>query len=285
MLKEEWASLLNSILSNQYSLYIVLMIITAFPVGFFAGLFGIGGGLITVPFLFFIFEALGVNQNYLMHLAVGTSFSIIIPTSMVSVYTHNKHKSVDPNIVKTYGLFVIIGVLLGTTFAAVMKTKFLVIFFTIVVFFLGTYLLLNSNQQSISKKKFKIHFRILFGLISGFISAPMGIGGAVMNVPILKYFGYPIKKAIGSAATIGFIIALFGAIGFWYSGLVLNANLPLSIGFINLPAFLIFIPITMFMAKVGANSAHKIEKSKLQMFFGIFLYVVGTIFVFRYSSL
>ena len=285
MLKEEWASLLNSILSNQYSLYIVLMIITAFPVGFFAGLFGIGGGLITVPFLFFIFEALGVNQNYLMHLAVGTSFSIIIPTSMVSVYTHNKHKSVDPNIVKTYGLFVIIGVLLGTTFAAVMKTKFLVIFFTIVVFFLGTYLLLNSNQQSISKKKFKIHFRILFGLISGFISAPMGIGGAVMNVPILKYFGYPIKKAIGSAATIGFIIALCGAIGFWYSGLVLNVNLPLSIGFINLPAFLIFIPITMFMAKVGANSAHKIEKSKLQMFFGIFLYVIGTIFIFRYSSL
>ena len=85
------------------------MIITAFPVGFFAGLFGIGGGLITVPFLFFIFEALGVDQNYLMHLAVGTSFAIIIPTSIVSVYTHNKHKSVDQNIVKTYGLFVIIG--------------------------------------------------------------------------------------------------------------------------------------------------------------------------------
>ena len=113
----------------------------------------------------------------------------------------------------------------------------------------------------------------------------MGIGGAVMNVPILKYFGYPIKKAIGSAATIGFIIAVCGAVGFLYSGSVLNVNLPLSIGFINLQAFLIFIPITMVMARVGANSAHKIEKSKLQIFFGIFLYVVGTIFVFRYSSL
>ena len=169
------------------------MVATAFPVGFFAGLFGIGGGLITVPFLF-IFEALGIDQNYLMHLAVGTSFSIIIPTSIVSVYTHNMHKSVDPNIVKTYGLFVVIGVLLGTTFAAVMKTKSLVIFFTIVVFFLGTYLLINSNKQTISKKKFKIHFRVIFGLISGFISAPMGIGGAVMNVPILKYFGYQLKK-------------------------------------------------------------------------------------------
>ena len=261
------------------------MIVTAFPVGFFAGLFGIGGGLITVPFLFFIFEALGINKDFIMHLAVGTSFAIIIPTSMVSVYTHNKHKSVDQNIVKTYGLFVIIGVLLGTTFAALAKTKLLVIFFTIVVFFLGTYLLINSNQQTVSRKKFKLHFRIIFGLVSGFISAPMGIGGAVMNVPILKYFGYPIKKAIGSAATIGFIIALCGAIGFLYSGSILNAGLPLSLAFINIPAFLIFIPITMFMARIGANSAHKINKTKLQVFFGIFLYVVGTIFVLRYSGL
>ncbi len=285
MLKEEQANLLNSILSNEYSLYIILMVATAFPVGFFAGLFGIGGGLITVPFLFFIFDALGVDKNYLMHLAVGTSFAIIIPTSMVSVYTHNKHKSVDPNLVKTYGMFVVIGVLFGTTFAAMAKTKLLIVFFTLVVFCLGTYLLINSNQQKISKNKFKLHFRIIFGLISGFISAPMGIGGAVMNVPILKYFGYPIKKAIGSAATIGFIIALCGAIGFCYSGSVLNVKLPLSVGFINIPAFLIFIPITMLMAKVGANQAHKINKVKLQVFFGIFLYVVGTIFVYRYSGL
>ena len=181
-------------------------------------------------------------------------------------------------------MFVVIGVLLGTTFAAMAKTKSLVVF-TLVVFCLGTYLLINSNQQTISKKKFKLHFRVIFGLISGFISAPMGIGGAVMNVPILKYFGYSIKKAIGSAATIGFIIALCGAIGFCYSGSILNVKLPLSIGFINIPAFLIFIPITMFMAKVGANKAHKIDKVKLQVLFGIFLYVVGTIFVFRYSGL
>ena len=75
------------------------MVITAFPVGFFAGLFGIGGGLITVPFLFFIFESFNINPNYLMHLAVGTSFSIIIPTSVVSVITHRKHGAVDANAV------------------------------------------------------------------------------------------------------------------------------------------------------------------------------------------
>ena len=262
-----------------------MMIATAFPVGFFAGLFGIGGGLITVPFLFFIFEALEINPIYLMHLAVGTSFAIIIPTSMVSVYTHNKHKSVDPKIIKTYGVFVIFGVLLGTIFAALMKTKSLVLFFSIVVYFLGTYLLLNSDTKKIRGNKFNLFHRVIFGLISGFVSAPMGIGGAVMNVPILKYFGYPIKKAIGSAAAIGFIIALFGSLGFIFSGSLLNAQLPLSFGFINIPAFLIFIPITMLMARVGANTAHKLEKTKLQVFFGIFLYVVGTIFIYRYLSL
>ena len=190
------------------------MLFTAFPVGFFAGLFGIGGGLITVPFLFFIFETLNIDKTYIMHLAVGTSFSIIIPTSIVSVLTHRKHKSVDYNIIKTYGIFVIIGVLLGTVFAALMKTSSLVLFFSLVVYFLGTYLLLNTHQIIDKKRNFKLLQRIIFGFVSGFISAPMGIGGAVINVPVLKYFGYPIKKAIGSAAAIGFIIALFGAFGF-----------------------------------------------------------------------
>ena len=125
------------------------MILTAFPVGFFAGLFGIGGGLITVTFLFFIFDNLNVDQNYIMHLAVGTSFSIIIPTSIVSVLTHQKHKSVDLSVIKTYGIFVIIGVMVGTLIAALLKTKSLMLFFTIIVFLLGTYLL---NLQEKAKK-------------------------------------------------------------------------------------------------------------------------------------
>ena len=277
--------MISSILSNEYSLFILLMVITAFPVGFFAGLFGIGGGLITVPFLFFIFETFNIDKNYIMHLAVGTSFSIIIPTSIVSVLTHSKNKFVDANIVKTYGIFVVIGVLTGTTFAALMQTKTLVLFFSLVVYFLGTYLLLNSDKAKNTKKEFSIIPRIVFGFISGFVSAPMGIGGAVMNVPVLKYFGYPIKKAIGSAAAIGFIIALFGAVGFMISGSYLNVNLPLSVGFINIPAFLIFIPITILMARVGANTFQKINKSKVQALFGIFLFVVGTTFIYRYLNL
>ena len=277
--------MINFILSNEYSYFILLMIITAIPVGFVAGLFGIGGGLITVPFLFFIFETANIDKSYIMHLAVGTSFSIIIPTSIVSVLTHKKHKSVDMNVVKTYGVYVITGVLAGTIFAALMKTKTLILFFSLVVYFLGAYLLLNIDAGPKTKKKFNNLPKIIFGFISGFVSAPMGIGGAVINVPVLKYFGYSIKKAIGSAAAIGFIIASFGAIGFLISGSFLDTNLPLSIGFINIPAFLIFIPITTFMARVGANTVHKINKSKVQAFFGIFLYVIGTVFIYRYLNL
>jgi len=261
------------------------MILTALPVGFFAGLFGIGGGLITVPFLFFIFEDLGIDKSYVMHLAVGTSFSIIIPTSLVSVFTHNKHKAVDKNIVKSYGLFVITGVISGTILAATLETKFLVLFFSIIVYLLGIYLLFLKEKSEEIKSNFSLFHRLIFGFISGFISAPMGIGGAVMNVPILKYFGYPIKKAIGSAAAIGFIIAFFGAIGFLISGIFLEANLPLSIGFINIPAFLIFIPITIFMARLGANTIHRINKNKVVKLFGTFLFVVGTIFLYRYFQI
>ena len=96
------------------------MILIAIPVGFFAGLFGIGGGLISVPFLYYLFTSFGVDQSYIMHLAVGTSFSIIIPTSIVSVITHHKFKAVDFKVVKSYGGFVVVGVIFGAIFAAIL---------------------------------------------------------------------------------------------------------------------------------------------------------------------
>ena len=145
------------------------MILTAFPVGFFAGYFGIGGGLISVPVLFFIFETADIDKSYLMHLSVGTAFSITIFTSFVSVMTHRKHKAVDINILKTYGLFVIFGVLLGTYMAALLNTKSLVLFFAVVVYFFGGYLLIVKHELK-KNKKFKFFPRATFGFLSGFIS-------------------------------------------------------------------------------------------------------------------
>ena len=261
------------------------MALTAIPVGFVAGLFGIGGGLITVPFLYYIFSSVGIDPQYIMHLAVGTSFAIIIPTSTVSVYTHHKFKAVDFDIVKSYGIFVISGVIIGTIFAASLKTKSLVLFFSIIIFLLSIYLMFLKEREKDVINKIRLHLKIILGFIVGFISAPMGIGGAIMNVPILKFFGYSINKAIGSAAAIGFLIALFGALGFLVTGSYLNTNLPLSVGFLNIPAFLIFIPITTFMARIGARTVHSIDKNKITKIFGIFLLIIAIKFLFEYFKL
>ena len=273
-------------LSQSETLFFIgLMILTAIPVGFFAGLFGIGGGLISVPFLYYLFSSFDVANTYIMHLAVGTSFSIIIPTSIVSVMTHHKFKAVDFNIVKSYGIFVVIGVIFGTIFAASLNTKPLVLFFSVVVFFLASYLLFLKEKKDNIKLNIKLSSRIFFGFLAGFISAPMGIGGAVMNVPILKFFGYSINNAIGSSAAIGFLIALFGSIGFLISGIYLDTDLPLSVGFVNIPAFLIFIPITTFMARIGAQTVHKIDKQRISKYFGVFLFAVGSKFLLEYFKL
>ena len=285
MLIQVQGNLLNTILANEYSYIILLMALTAIPVGFVAGLFGIGGGLIIVPFLYYIFGTLGIDQTYLMHLAVGTSFAIIIPTSTVSVLTHHKFKAVDFDIVKNYGIFVVLGVIIGTIFAVSLKTKSLVLFFSIIILFLGIYLLLLKEKEKNLIIEMKLSLKIILGFIVGFISAPMGIGGAVMNVPILKFFGYSINKAIGSSAAIGFLIALFGAVGFLISGSYLQTNLPLSIGFLNIPAFLIFIPITTFMARIGARTVHKIDKNKISKFFGIFLLLIAAKFFYEYLKI
>ena len=263
----------------------MLMISAAIPVGFFAGLFGIGGGLISVPFLFFIFDFLDLTNDYTMHLAVGTAFFITIFTSSVSVLTHKKHNAVDFSVLKTFGSFVILGVFFGTFLAAILKTKYLVLFFSVVVFIFGAYLLLQKEKFGRIKPKFSFISKAVLGFISGSISAPMGITGAMMNVPILRFFGYPITKAIGSAAAIGWVISISGTIGFFSTGLYLNVNLPLSIGFVNVPAFLIFVPITTMMARIGVNTVHKMSKIKAQRLFGVFLYVIGTVFIYRYFKM
>ena len=274
-----------TILISEYWYFLILIIFAATAVGFFAGLFGIGGGLISVPCLFFIFETLNIEKDFLMHLTVGTAFTITIFTSSASVLTHYKNKLVDVNVVKTFGIFVVTGVLLGTIFASSMSTKNLVLFFSVVVYIFGAYLMLSQDKVKKNQRNKAFYSKAFFGLVSGFISAPMGITGAMMNVPLLRYLGYPISKCIGSAATIGLFISLTGSMGFLISGFYFNANLPFSVGFINIPAFLLFVPITTIMARYGANTVYKMNKDKAQRLFGVFLYTVGTIFIYRYFNI
>ena len=275
--------MIENLATDQILLFLSIMSITALVAGFFAGFFGIGGGIITVPCLFYIFGANGIDKSFIMHLAVGTSFAIMIPTAIMSVFTHYKHKAVDLNVLKTYGIFVVTGVAIGSFIAAYLNTKSLVLFFSIALYMLAINLFFLKE-----KTKFKLRFSLIqrstLGFIVGFISSLMGIGGAIMNVPILKFVGYTINKSIGTAASIGFLISLTGSAGFFFTGILTKTNLPLSIGFINIPAFLIFIPLTMYMAKVGATLVHKMNRNMITKLFGFFLVIIASRFLYDYFN-
>jgi len=267
---------------NQIIFIVTVMVASAVIVGFMAGLFGIGGGLIMVPILFYLYSFIGIEKDFVMHLALGTSFSIIVPTSIISTMTHMKFKAVEFGIVKTFGLFVIIGVVFGTIFAVTLKTSSLVLLFSIMTMIFAIYFLMEKEKINPMPRQINLIYRIVCGFLSGFLSAPMGIGGGVFNVPIFKIFGYSIQVAIGSSAAIGFLTALTGAIGFAVSGSYFDINAPLSLGFVNIPTFLIFVPITAFMAKIGARTVHKVNKRLLGKLFGIYLFFVACRFFLEY---
>ena len=276
--------MLESLDQNQIIFILASMTASAVVVGFMAGFFGIGGGLIMVPILFYIFSFAGIEQAFVMHIAIGTSFSIIIPNSIISTITHMKFKAVDFNIVKTFGVFVVVGVVFGTIFAVSLKTSSLILFFSIMTMLFAIYFLIEKEKINPVPRKINLIYRVICGFLSGFLSAPMGIGGGVFNTPIFKMFGYPINIAIGSSAAIGFLIALVGAIGFAVSGSYFNINAPLSLGFVNVPAFLIFVPITTFMAKIGAETVHKVDKRLIFKLFGIYLFIVACRLFYEYFS-
>jgi uncharacterized membrane protein YfcA len=150
--------------------------------------------------------------------------------------------------------------------------------------FFSIYFLTAKEKINSAPREINLTYRVICGFLSGFLSAPMGIAGGVINTPILKMFGYPIRVAIGSSAAVGFLIAVIGAIGFAVSGSYLNVSVPLSLGFVNVPAFLIFAPITMFMAKIGAKTVHKFDKRLIGKLLGIYLFIISCKLFYEYIS-
>ena len=195
---------------NQILFFLLIMSVTAIFAGFFAGFFGIGGGIITVPCLFYIFGSVGIDKSFIMHLAVGTSFAIIIPTSIISTKTHMGYDAVDFKMVKSFGALIVVGVLGGTLLAVNLKTPALVLFFAIFSCFVGLFFIFLREKLVENPKKISNIIKNISGLLIGFISVPLGIGGGSLMVPFMRTFGYDIRKSIGTAAAVGFLIAVSG---------------------------------------------------------------------------
>ena len=265
----------NLNISEALNLLAVLAL-AATVAGFMAGLLGVGGGIIMVPALYYAFTVLDYDIITRMHLSVGTSLAIIIPTSIISTKTHMEYNAVDFKMVKSFGIFILLGVILGTFLAVNLKTPQLVLFFSIFAFIVGLFFIFLREKLVENPKKISDIIKNISGVIIGFISVPLGIGGGSLMVPFMRTFGYDIRKSIGTAAAIGFLISISGATTMVIGGEVIdNVETAFSIGYINLIGFIVFVPVTMVMARIGAKMVYKIDKKLLSKIFGTFLLIVS----------
>ena len=251
--------------------------------GFMAGLLGVGGGIIMVPALYYAFTVLGFDESTKMHLSLGTSLAIIIPTSVMSTRTHMQYQAVDFTLIKSFGIFVAIGVLLGTFLASNLETRRLLLIFSIFSAFVGLFFIFFREQLGATPRNIPSFIKSIIGTFIGFVSVPLGIGGGSLSVTFMRMFGYSIRNAIGTSAAIGFLISVVGAASMSLSGnLFDNVTAPLSLGYVNLPGFLVFVPVTMMMAPFGARLVHKIDKNLLSKIFGFFLLIISARSFYEY---
>ena len=271
---------------NEIINLLFVLSIAASVAGFMAGLLGVGGGIIIVPALYYAFTVLDFDIATRMHLSVGTSLAIIIPTSIISTKTHMEYDAVDFKLIKSFGIFILFGVIGGTFLAVNLKTPAFILFFSIMAFIVGLFFIFFREQLLKNPKMISDSAKNISGVIIGFISVLLGIGGGSLMVPFMRTFGYDIRRSIGTAAGVGFLIALFGTITMITGGKIVdNINTPYSFGYVNLIGFLVFVPVTMIMARVGAKAVYKIDKNILSKIFGIFLIIVSIRSFFEYLSI
>ena len=271
---------------NEIINLLVVLSIAASVAGFMAGLLGVGGGIIMVPALYYAFTVLDFDIATRMHLSVGTSLAIIIPTSVISSKTHMEYDAVDFKLVKSFGIFIVLGVIGGTFLAVNLKTSTFVLFFSVMAFIVGLFFIFFREKVVENPKQIKDSIKNISGIIVGFISVLLGIGGGSLMVPFMRTFGYDIRKSIGTASAIGFLIALSGTITMITGGKIVgNVNTPFSIGYINLLGFIVFVPVTMLMARLGAKAVYKLDKKLLSKIFGTFLIAVSIRSFIEYLNL
>ncbi|MEK8089526.1 sulfite exporter TauE/SafE family protein [Thermithiobacillus plumbiphilus] len=242
--------------------------------GLLAGLFGVGGGLVIVPVLSFIFAAEGFPEAQILHLALGTSLASILFTGFVSARAHDRRGAVNWRVLKGVTPGVLIGTFAGSALAAHLHSRPLAIFFIVFEFYVATQMLLGFRPRP-ERQLPGLWGLTLAGLVIGVVSSLVGIGGGTLSVPFLSWSNVSLPVAIGTSAAIGLPIALAGALGYALNGLG-TAGLPdYSIGFVYLPALLGLVLASMLTAPLGARLAHRLPVLHLKRLFALLLYLLA----------
>lgn len=254
--------------------WIVYLLMGLF-VGFFAGLLGIGGGLILVTLMVYMFTVQEFPADRLLHLALGTSIASIVFTSISSLRAHHKHGAVRWDILRIAVPGLIAGTLFGTFVADQMKSKYLAIFFVIFVYYSAVQMFANVKPKPTRQLPGKIGMTVV-AIIVGIVSSLVGIGGGVMTIPLMSLCNVPMRQTIGTSAALGLPIAIAGTVGFIVTGLGKDHLPPLTVGYVYLPALVGIVIGTFVTVPWGAKAAHTLPVTTLKKIFAVILFILAT---------
>jgi uncharacterized protein len=254
-----------------FAVYLLLGSVT----GLLAGLFGVGGGLVLVPVLLMSFDAQHFPGTQILHLALGTSMATIIFTSLSSMRKHHHHGAVNWQVVRRITPGILLGTALGALLASVVPTRGLGIFFALFVYFTATHILTGRNPPP-SRQLPGAAGMTVAGTLTGTISSLVSIGGGTIVVPFLIWCNVPIRHAIGTAAAIGFPIAVGGTLGYIATGWHMTTLPPLSLGYVYLPAMFWIALASVLTAPLGAKAAHRMQVELLRKLFAVLLIALAT---------
>jgi uncharacterized membrane protein YfcA len=248
--------------------------------GFLAGLLGIGGGMLMVPFMTFILAGKGFPADYTVKMAVATSLATICFTSLSSVYAHNRRRAVLWPVAARLAPGILAGSLLGAQIAVAMPGRVLSIFFAVFVAFSATQMFLDRKPKPLRTLPGTPGMLSMGGLIGG-LSALVGAGGAFVSVPFMLWCNVKIHNAVATSAALGFPIAFAGTLGYIWAGQNLPPMPPGSVGYIYLPGLLVISLASMCTAPLGARTAHRMDIRPLKRAFAFVLYLLAAYFLFR----
>ena len=257
---------------------VIALIASGAVAGLLAGVFGIGGGAVLVPVLYQFLTWLGVDEAVRMHISVATSLGIIVPTSIRSFMAHKKRGAADLELLKSWLIPVPVGVVIASLVAAYVSGNGLKGIFAGIAVIVGLRMLFNRESWKIGNDIPGNPVRAICGVLIGFFSTLMGIGGGVMNNTFMTLYGRPIHQAVATSSGTGVLISIPGVIGMVWAGWG-ETNLPaFSLGYVNLLGVALIIPITTFAAPFGVKIAHALPRRSLEVFFGLFLLSVAARF-------
>lgn len=256
------------------------LVVAGAAIGFLAGLFGVGGGAISVPVFFEVFGALGYPPEIAMPIAVGTSLAVIVPTSLTSARGHARKGTLDADILRLWAVPILLGVILGAAVARFASPAVFQGVFVAVASINAAKLLTGGAGWRLADSLPGRWAMRAAGAVIGCVSAIMGIGGGAVSTLFLTLHGVAIHRAVSTSAGVGVLIAIPGTIGYVLAGLGREGLPPDALGFVSLAAFAVTIPASLLTTRFGVALAHRLSRRALERAFGLFLLAVVLRFLY-----